>query len=233
MGTLGCGMSAVPKLCMMGTAALPKVLIVVLLGWLAASLGQEEGLYAPAPPANAAFVRLVYAAPTAPAMEVSLGEVRYGSLAYGEGTPYRIVLQGEYQLSSELLKQNLQLIAGNFYTGVIAPTPTGLEVTLFQDKPVTNRAKAIITLYNVSALSTAELMTADGATSVLSAVAAGESASVEVNPVTVDLVVFANQHAIAEAASFSLEPGRTYSVFVMGDEAAPKVAVLKGETIAE
>lgn len=69
-------------------------------------LAQDEGLYAPAPPADAAFVRIIHAA-QAPVVSVSVGDTVYGEVSFAQATPYRVVLQGTKTLSAGDINQDL------------------------------------------------------------------------------------------------------------------------------
>ena len=92
----------------------------LLAALLACSLfvsAQEEGLYAPAPPADAAFVRVLNAAESD--VTSSLGGTSFGALIHGAVSPYRVVPQGAAELSAGNVTETLELAAGRFYTVVL------------------------------------------------------------------------------------------------------------------
>lgn len=185
------------------------LLVLVYLGFAAA---QEEGLYAPAPPADAAFVRVLNAGEGA--LEPVLDEATYDPLAAGSVSPYRVVLGGPAELSAGSVTATLELQAGRFYTVVVTD-----EANLLTDPTLQNRAQALLLLYNVSS-GPVNLKTADGATDVIPDVAPGEVGSIEVNPIAVALGAFAGDEAITTFDEVQLTRGAAYSTFVLPDETA-------------
>lgn len=175
---------------------------------------QDEGLYAPAPPADAAFVRVLYAAEGAGEITASLGETDFEALAYGSVSPYRVVLQGTAELSAGDVSGALELDAGRFYTIVITDT-----VTLLEDPTLENRAQTLLVLYNVSE-NPVNLKTADGSTDVIPEVAPGGLGSIEVNPISVAFGVFSGETALAAFEETRLERGAVYSSFVLPEDTA-------------
>lgn len=172
---------------------------------------QEEGLYAPAPPADAAFVRVLNAAEGEVA--ASLGDTDFGALATGAVSPYRVVLQGASALSAGNVTETLELAAGRFYTVVLADT-----ATLVEDPTLENRAQTLLVLYNVSE-KPVNLKTADGATAVIPEVAPGAVGSIAVNPISVAFGAFAGETSLATFDEVQLGRGAVYSTFVLPDTA--------------
>lgn len=199
---------------------IPIFLGVILLGVAAA---QDEGLYAPAPPADAAFVRVLNAG--AGEVTLRLGDTDFEALAYGEVSPYRVVLQGTADLSAGDVKETVALAAGRFYTVVLTDVLTeettllGGAVTLLEDPTLENRARTLLLLYNVSA-QPVNLKTADGETDVIPDVAPGEHGSVEVNPISVAFGAFAGGAALTIFDEVQLGRGAAYSTFVLPDDTA-------------
>jgi alginate O-acetyltransferase complex protein AlgF len=189
---------------------------------------QDQGLYAPAPPADAAFVRVVHALESAPAVAVLVGDASFGDLAFGQASPYHVVIQGARVLSAGDIKQDLTVVAGKFYT--LAITANG--VAILEDANSTNRAKALLSLYNLSDLATVDLKTADGKTEVLAGVTPGGQKSIEVNGITVDLAALSGGAEIQAFAGVKLERGAAYSVFVLGG-ATPSAVWVQSETKTE
>jgi alginate O-acetyltransferase complex protein AlgF len=204
-------------------------LLGLLVALLSVGLAQEDGLYAPAPPADAAFVRVLHAVPDAPALSVTVADVAYGDVAFAAVSPYRVVTQGTRTLKAGDISQDLEVSAGKFYT--LAITPQG--VTVLEDASSTNRAKALLSLYNLSELPSVDLKTADGKTDVLVGVAAGTQKSIEVNGITVDLAVLSEGKELQAFPGVSLERGAAYSVVVLGTAAAPTVIWVQSETTTE
>ena len=57
-----------------------KKIWILCLTIISCVFAQDEGLYAPAPPADGAFVRVVHAFQTAPSTGVTVGDTAYGDL---------------------------------------------------------------------------------------------------------------------------------------------------------
>jgi alginate O-acetyltransferase complex protein AlgF len=175
-------------------------------------LAQEEGLYAPAPPADAAFVRVLHATPDAAPLSVTIGDADFGEVSFAQASLYRVVTQGTASLAAGEISQDVEVSAGKFYT--VALTPGG--VLVLEDASSTNRAKALLSLYNLSDLASVDLKTADGKTEVLMGVATGTQKSIEVNGITVDLAVLADGAELQSFPGVSLERGAAYSAIVLG-----------------
>ncbi len=190
-----------------------KKLALVFIGFcLFWATAQEEGLYAPAPPADAAFVRVlnVQDGEVSPA----LGETAFDALSYGAVSPYRVVLQGAANLVAGTVTDALELQAGRFYTVIV-----GEDAALIEDPTLENRAQTLLLLYNVSA-KPVNLKTADGSTEVIPDVAPGEVGSIPVNPISVAFGAFAGDTAVAAFDEVQLERSAAYSTFVLPDNTA-------------
>ncbi len=184
-----------------------KTFIAGFLLLLSAASAQDEGLYAPAPPADAAFVRVLNAG--AGELTPTLGETAFEALAAGTVSPYRVVLQGSAELSAGDVTSALEVEAGRFYTVLLTD-----KATLLEDPALQNRAQALLLLYNVSA-EPVSLKTADGATDVIPDVAPGEVGSIEVNAISVAFGAFAEDAALSTFDEVQLERGAAYSAFVL------------------
>ena len=184
-------------------------LVVLSLAWAAA---QDEGLYAPAPPADAAFVRILNT--TRAEITPTLGDASFGALAYGKVSPYRVVLQGDADLNAGNVTDTLILQAGRFYTVTV-----GESATLTQDPTLENRAQTLLLLYNASG-EPVNLKTADGSTDVIPDVAPGEVGSIPVNPISVAFGAFRGSAALTAFDEVQLERSAAYSTFVLPDDTA-------------
>jgi alginate O-acetyltransferase complex protein AlgF len=200
------------------------LLAVTLLLCLTQATAQDEGLYAPAPPADAAFVRVLHAAEGAGEVSPRVGDTDFGALSYGDVSPYRVVPQGTAELSAGQVTETLELAAGRFYTVVLNGAATFLE-----DPMLHNRARTLLVLYNASS-KPVTLKTADGATEVIPDVPPGELGSVEVNPISVAFGVFAGNIALATFEELQLERGAVYSTFMLPDGTA---AFVQNTTVTE
>lgn len=183
--------------------------LLVLLVGVALVSAQDEGLYAPAPPADAAFVRVLHAAEGAGGVAPSVGDTDFETLSYGAVSPYRVVPQGTAELNAERVTEVLELEAGRFYTVVVTDT-----ATLLEDPTLQNRAQTLLALYNLSG-EPVSLKTVDGATDVIPDVAPGELGSIPVNPISVAFGAFSGDAALATFEETQLERGAVYSTFVL------------------
>lgn len=189
-----------------------KTFIVGLLLLVSAAAAQDEGLYAPAPPADAAFVRVLNAG--AGAVTPTLGGTAFEALAAGTVSSYRVVLQGSTELAAGDVTGALEVEAGRFYTVLLTD-----EAALLEDPALQNRAQALLLLYNVSG-APVSLKTADGATDVISEVAPGEVGSIEVNAISVAFGAFSGDAALSTFDEVQLGRGAAYSTFVLPDDTA-------------
>lgn len=192
--------------------AIKTLILSILAVFLFSAAAQEQGLYAPAPPPDAAFVRVFNA--SSGDLSLTLGAVGYDALLQGTASPYEVVLQGSQALSAGSVTSTLELSAGRFYTVLLTDT-----ATLLEDPSLANRAKTLLLLYNLSN-DPVTLETADGTTEVIPEVASGSSDSTEVNPISVTLGVFAGDAVLEAFPEVQLERGAVYSTFVLPDGAA-------------
>lgn len=185
------------------------MLVSFVLTWVAA---QEEGLYAPAPPADAAFVRVLNVGEGD--IVPTLGETAFSALSYGTVSPYRVVLQGSADLEAGTITDTLELQAGRFYTVIV-----GEDAALLEDPTLENRAQTLLLLYNASA-APVNLKTADGSTDVIPDVAPGEVGSIPVNPISVAFGAFSGDTLLTAFDEAQLERSAAYSTFVLPDDTA-------------
>jgi alginate O-acetyltransferase complex protein AlgF len=170
----------------------------LLLGF---AVAQETGLYDPAPPADSAFVRVI----NMPA--ATLGGKAVTALK-GAASSYVVIPQGDFAAKLGTATSKLKVEAGKFYSVV----NVGNKVTLLTDQAAENRAKALLTIYNLSKSATVDLKTADGKTVVVAGVKTGESGSRTVNGITVDLAAFAGTKALGTLKGVKLERGNAYAL---------------------
>jgi alginate O-acetyltransferase complex protein AlgF len=188
-----------------------------------------DDLYAPAPPAGSAFVRVVNAQPGSAALAATVGGKSAGNVAFGQASAYVVVPQGEREANfGGQKKQGFAVAAGGFYT--VALTPTGVVVV--NDGTNTNLAKALVSLYNFSGKPSLDLKTADGATTVVAGVASGAAGSRAVNPLTVGFVAMSGAELLYTQPSVTLDRGSAYSLIVMGPPEKPTGTWVKSATRA-
>lgn len=161
----------------------------------------QEGLYDPAPPANSAFVRVLNA-PTG-----TLGGKAVTATA-GAASAYVVIPQGQFAAKLGAVSGPLSVEAGKFYSVAVV----GGKLALLTDQAAENRAKALLTIYNLSSTALVDLKTADGKTAVVAGVKAGQSGSRAVNGITVDLAAFAGPKALGTLKGAKLERGNAYAL---------------------
>ncbi|WP_135230521.1 alginate O-acetyltransferase AlgF [Deinococcus fonticola] len=178
-----------------------RALTLTALTLLTAAAAQE-GLYDPAPPANSAFVRVL----NTPTGTVAGKAVTAEKAA---ASAYVIVPQGDFEAKLGTTAGKLKVEAGNFYSVMVS----GGKLVLLKDQAADNRAKALLTVYNLTK-APLDLKTADGKTTVVKDVKPGESGSRAVNGITVDLAAFAGSKALGTVKKVKLERGNAYALVV-------------------
>ena len=169
---------------------------------LCATSGAQQ-LYAPAPPANSAFVRVI----GAPAATLETQPVM---AAKDAASAYVVIPQGTLTAKVGTVSQKFTVVAGKFYSVVLL----GGKLSLLTDQAADNKAKALLTVYNLSSAAALDLKTADGKLSVVSGVKPGESGSRTVNGITVDLAAFSGTKTLGALKAVKLERGNAYAVVV-------------------
>ncbi|WP_424949838.1 alginate O-acetyltransferase AlgF [Deinococcus sp.] len=166
-----------------------------------------QGLYAPAPPPDSAFVRVINTSTTP--LSANLGNKTAAAPKAGI-SPYVVIPQGTLAARSNGSSVNLSVVAGKFYSAVW----TGKTFKLITDSGADDRAKALLTVYNLSRAASLDLKTADGKLAVVSGVKPGESGSRAVNGITVDLAAFSGSKVVATFKAVALERGNAYAVVI-------------------
>ena len=184
--------------------------LVVALGFSTTLAQDLAGLYAPAPPPDSAFVRVINA--TATPLSATLGSKAAAAPKAGIST-YVVVPQGNVAAKIGAASSSLTVVAGKFYSVVW----NGKTFKLLTDASADDRAKALITVYNLGSAPAIDLKTADGKLSVVSGIKPGESGNRAVNGITVDLAVFSGSKALATFKGAALERGNAYAIVLTKD----------------
>lgn len=201
----------------------------VLLSIYGFVLAQDEGLYAPTPPDNAAFLRVVHIATDEENVSVSVANTNYGELGFAEVTPYRIVLEGKRAVNAGSIEDVFDVESGNFYTAFFV----GDSIDIVVDATNLDRSKALLALYNYSTLDSVDLKTADGSTDVITGIAPKDQANIAVNGITVALGVFTNGGPVTIFDEVQLERGAAYSAIVFSSEGQPEAVFVRSETVTD
>jgi hypothetical protein len=149
-----------------------------------ASHAADEGLYAAPPAADSALIRLLDAR-GALGIAAMIGGKEIA--AAGGVTPYLAVPAGSVAIEAGEASGEITAEAGRFYT--VAMFANGAPSLLrLEDRIIDNPSKALITLYNFGESEASVRAVTQNAT-VIAPVAAGASASREINAVTLDLEI--------------------------------------------
>jgi hypothetical protein len=197
------------------------VLMMVVLSCVAIA----TPLYAPTPPPNSAFVRLVNAGTMA--TRLVIGQKAW-SLQSQESSAYSVLKEGAYTLSggTTTTGTSIQLEAGNFYTAILLSGKWWINT----DRTNSSLTQARIAVYNASSL-TVSVKTADGKLALWEKLAAKQYQMRPVNAVKVRLAVFVNSKVLALPET-ELEPNTAYSIFIFGDAKTQQAIWLRNRTEA-
>jgi alginate O-acetyltransferase complex protein AlgF len=181
-----------------------------------------QGLYAPEPPANSSFVRIIDASFDATAVSVKLdGKLWIAALTAQGILPYEIVKAGkhsfEMQNGANKTSVTLAAQAGKFYTLAVIGKPNDLSIKTFNDNKITNKVKAQLLAYNFSS-NPFTIKTSDGI-SVFKDLKQNASQDILVNPVNITFDAFVADKKIA-SFKVRLQSTQSYSfvAFQIGDK---------------
>lgn len=166
---------------------------------------RDVGLYAPAPPPGSAFVRLLNAGDKPLAGKIGARAV--ATVPAGDASAYVPAPAGKVAVSAGGALE-LVAVAGKYYTVVTGVSP----LRALEDPALSSRAKAGLTLYNLTGGPPVDLTTADGATVVVTGVAPWALGSREVNALTVGFAVRGPKGPLGTVPSTTLARGAAYAV---------------------
>jgi Alginate O-acetyl transferase AlgF/Domain of unknown function (DUF4397) len=191
-----------------------------------------QGLYAPEPPVNSSFVRIIDAALGASPVAVKLDGKPWIAALTAQGIlPYEVMKAGKHsfdmQNGDSKISITLSAQAGKFYTLAIVGASNVLNVKTFNDKKITNKVKAQLLAYNFSS-DPLSIKTSDG-TSVFKSLKQNASQDILVNPVNITFDAFVGD---TKNSSFKLRLQSTQSysfvAFQVGDKT--KVVAVNSST---
>ena len=190
---------------------------------------QDGGLYGGGAPDDAAYVRLIHGAEQTGTITTSIGDTEYGPLSFATVTPYRPVAAGLYPLRISGRGGELVARDGAYFTIAVLSE----RLAVFEDPELTDPTQAQLFLYNVAGGTPLELSAADGSTTVIGPVGAGEAEEVLVTPVEAEFAVRNDDQVVADLGDPGLERGQSYSVIVLLSSTGPRVVVEQAEVDAE
>jgi alginate O-acetyltransferase complex protein AlgF len=206
-------------------SGLAGVLLLAVVGYSAQA--QQAGLlYDPEPPADSAYVRLIITSRDGP-MDVWVdGKKRVQKLTLGEASEFMVLSAGPHTIAlhpagktTAQLTTQLDVTKGRALTVAFTSMKANTAPLLFEDKTNSNKLKALLAVYHLDAQAgPLDILTADGNTKVFTGISYGEPASIQVNPITVELMTTKTGDKSPRArASVAMTQGGTYSVFLMAD----------------
>ena len=190
-------------------------------------------LYDPEPPVDSAYVRVVLAAREGTVDVMVDGRMRVQKLASGEASEYMVLPAGKHTIAIHPTGKPVahfstafDVLKGRAMTLAFTTLKPGTVPVVFEDKANSNKLKALLAVYNLDAkIGALDILTADGNTKVFSGVAYGTSASLPVNPISIDLIaVKSGDKASQTRTSLAMTQGGTYSVLLLPGDGGKLVA---------
>lgn len=212
-----------------------NILITALLIFTSlAAQAQPAGLlYDPEPPADSAYVRVILASHDG-LIDIQVdGRPRIRNLKSGEFSDYMVLSAGKRSISIHAagksaanLSSSIDVVRGKAMTIAFTELKTGKTPIVFEDKANTNKLKVQLAVYHlIEKAGPLDVLTADGNTKVFSGVAFGASTSLQVNPISIDLIATNGGDKIAKArTSLSMSQGGTYSILLSSGEGGNLIA---------
>lgn len=195
----------------MWRCSLSVTTLLLLMGLVTA----QEDLYGPSAPTDVAYIRVMHAAEGYSAFQAASGEMLFDPVDFLGVTPYYPFPAGRFNLSLADVVTNLTVEAGGFYTVVLLQG----DSHLFDDDPLIDSSRALLTFYNLTNLLT-DLKTFDASTVIFSEVGPLEAASIVVAEAEVAVAAF---ETTAEEPLAVLEPqlfsrGVAHSIILLDTE---------------
>jgi hypothetical protein len=201
-------------------------LTISMVGLSMPAAAQTTGrLYDPEPPMDSGYVRVIVAAQTAPVDVLVDGQKRVRKLVAAELGEYMVLAEGKHTITlslfdkpEALLSKVIEVVRGKSVTLAVTSIRKGAAIISFEDKGNTNKLKSVLTAYNLDPKAESlDILTGDGNTKVFGGLAYGAMASIQVNPILVDLVVTnAGGKVPMSRTSLEMHQGATYSVLLLG-----------------
>jgi alginate O-acetyltransferase complex protein AlgF len=179
---------------------------------------QSSGrLYDPEPPVDSGYLRVVIATPV-PAQDIWIdGQARIQKLPGQALSEYMVLLEGKHTLSFQSAGASSPKLT--FPLDITRGKSITLAFSSLRADTVPVALEVMLTAYHLAPkVGALDVMTADGSAKVFSNLAYAQSASLQVNPITVNLIASPVGGTVA-LAKFPLEmvQGGTYSVLFTAD----------------
>lgn len=181
-------------------------------------------LYDPEPPVDSAYVRIILASPEGSVDVFVDGRPRIRNLEAGAASEYMVLAVGKHTVALHLpgksaaqLEAPLEVVRGRAMTVAFPALRADAAPVLFEDKANSNKLKALLAVYHLNAKAgPLDVLTADGGTKVFSDVAYGASRSLQVNPISIEMIATKVDDKVPQArTSLAMTQGGTYSVLLL------------------
>ncbi|TFF41425.1 alginate O-acetyltransferase AlgF [Pseudomonas sp. RIT623] len=172
--------------------------------------GADAALYGPSAPKGSTFVRL-YNAASAPTA-ASVGNTQIKQVGAQASSDFSFLPGGDYTAQVGGKSVPVKLAADKYYTLV---NSNGGNPQLIEEPPFKNKQKALVRVQNLSD-QPLTLKTADGKTEVVKPVAAKGRGEREINPVKVNLALYAGDKKVGDVKPVALERGEAAVLYVTG-----------------
>jgi alginate O-acetyltransferase complex protein AlgF len=191
------------------------LMISTLLFFCLNAQANEDALYGPTAPAGSAFIRMVNLS-AHDLSEISAGNEKFRSVDAFSGTAYKFMSPGNIMINTTGLNKTVQLSGDRYYSFVIMDEG---KTTLIEDLGKTDPRKALISLYNLSALPLISLKTSDGKISVIDNTGPASRQDRAINPVKLSLAIFTPSSESKPLPAIVLEKSQVFSLFISGSGA--------------
>lgn len=197
----------------------------MLVGFCHTAFAQPAGLlYDPEPPADSAYVRAIHAGSDGDVDVLVDGRVRVKKLGAGDASDYMVLSAGKHIVavhsvgkSASLFTMSLEVVRGRAMTVAFTSLKADTAPVIFEDKTNSNKLKALLAVYHLDPKTgPLDVFTADGATKVFNGLTYGVPASIQVNPIAIDLIaVKSGDKESLTKTSLVMSQGGTYSVLLL------------------
>jgi alginate O-acetyltransferase complex protein AlgF len=187
------------------------------------AVANDQELYDPAPPSDAAFVRVLNGGSSGD-VTPTVGDAKYGKVAAPGISAYRVVKQGAQRMKAGEKTESIQVEAGKYYT--LALSAEG-NVTMLSDAIIEQPSKAYVYFYNFSDAPKASLRATKQNVDVVGDVVANTGNHREMNALTVDLAVVADGKTIKDFPGVVLKRRSGVSFLLTGTGDAKQAAMIE------
>ncbi len=202
------------------------LIIVITLVFITppATYAGEDELYDPEPPAGSAFVRAINANEQNSSADFTIGNTNINSLSYPSASPYFVIKEGKYSVSSSGIESEIKIEAGKYYSLII----TSDKIREIEDMIIEDPAKSRIYFYNFSDKK-ANLTAPVHKTSIFTDIESGKNISREINAITLDIAIDSEGQNISSFKNIQLKRKRGTIFIIVGSKGNYKTFTTENE----